>query len=834
MSHMQDVYHGVLGKHASLDHSRQQIDQLVDRLNQLSQASSRPIAEQKQRAPILQQEQDLAAASQNLLSDTSPDLPSESSDVQQAVDALLHNSSAADRSEPASEELLLPSAVVPLRQTLATLRSGVDSLDEENFRHLDELRQLGAWKYLWEVGAFLTIMLTLTYAIRLYRQLRREELARFEIESELSAERRALEERVKERTCELETEAKERRRSERLNRGYNRVLEMLTGNGSSAEMLKALADTVAEFRSTWFCAVHLLEDGRLKLTASSGMKEKLAQHLRSIPVEFTDAVESSALAAGSLRLIKDLSQEHKTWSELLRANGVQSVWSAPFFAPDSTPLGTLTVYALLLDSPSPAGVEMIEMSCQMAAMVLERRRLQSQLIEHAYHDSLTGLPNRRLGEDRLSNAINRAIRSGHKTAILWIDLNKFKYVNDQYGHPAGDAVLQQAANRLSGRLRASDTLARMGGDEFMVILQDVDDRQAAEQTGIDLLDILARPMQIEDTEISITASIGISLFPEDGASVDTLALRADRAMYAAKYARCGVLSYTSEMDRGPVERREIEAELVLALETGGFTLAYQPQCLPDGTLVGLEALLRFHSDRLGDISPSKFIPVAEETGLIVPIGEWVLREVCRQSQEWRANNHMMVPIAVNVSAIEFDRDDFADMVARILEETGQTPSLLVLELTESIVMHDISESTRQMNRLKKLGVHIAIDDFGTGYSSLSYLHRLPIDMLKIDRSFIENLNEPEGTHPIVEAVLTMAHALGYRVVAEGVETEEQLSTLQKNSCDIIQGFLFSRPLKPLAAAVILKSGKLESRFLFPATGLLTHQNDRVENALLTN
>ncbi len=692
-------------------------------------------------------------------------------------------------------------------------------------KSLDELRQLRTWKYIWGVGALLTIALTLVYAVRLYRQFRREELARFEIESELAAERRALEERVKVRTCELETEARERRRSESLNRGYNRVLEMLTRNEPSAEMLKVLAGTVAEFRSTWLCAVHLLEAGHLKLAASSGMKDKLAQHLRSIPVNFTDAVESSALAAGSLWQVKDLGREHKMWSELLRANGIQSVWSEPFFAPDSTPLGTLTVYTLLMDSPTPAAIEMLDMSCQMAALVLERRRLQSQLMEHAYHDSLTGLPNRRLGEDRLSNAASRALRAGHKTAVLWIDLNKFKHVNDQHGHPIGDAVLQQTALRLAGRLRASDTLARMGGDEFMAILEEIEDRQAAEATANHLLDVLTVPMQIDDMEISISASIGVSLFPEDGDSVDSLALHADRAMYAAKYTSCGVLSYSPEMDREPAERREMEIELGLALECGGFTLAYQPQCLADGTLVGLEALLRCHSARLGEISPAQFIPIAEESGLIVPIGEWALREVCRQSQEWQASSHIMVPIAVNISAIQFERDDFADTVACILAETGLTPSLLVLELTESTLMHNLAESARQMNRLKKLGVLIAIDDFGTGYSSLSYLHRLPIDLLKIDRSFIEKLNEPEGTHPIVEAVLSMAHALGYRVVAEGVETAEQLSTLHTNNCDIIQGFFFSRPVNPLATATILHSRKLANGRLFPASGLPSHRND---------
>lgn len=807
--HAQSVYSDILDRQESLVLNRHQVDQLAEQINR---AVQRPTVEQRQQGAGLLHELDATPTVQSLLANTTADLPVETAEVQQALAELHRCASSSPQSPRTSAE---QSAIAHLQRAMGSLRIGVNRLDEANFSRINQLHVVREWRLIWVLHTFLLMLLTALYAYWIHRRTRQDELERFHIESELAAERLALEGHVQERTRELENEAKERRRSERLNRGCNRVLEMLAHNESSADMLKVLAETVSGFRSTWLCAVHVLDGKQLKLTASSGITEKLAQHLRAISVDFPDAAESSALAAGRLWAIEDLSQRHKPWCELLRANGILSVWSAPFLAPDSTPLGTLTVYTLLPDRPTTAGIEMLEMSCQMAALVLERRRMQSRLIEHAYHDSLTGLPNRRLGEDRLSNATARSLRSKNKTAILWFDLNKFKQINDMHGHPIGDAVLQQAASRLSGRLRASDTLARMGGDEFMAILEEIHDRESAETIAIDLLDVLALPMYIGGKEIVTSASIGISLFPDDGDSVDSLAQHADRAMYAAKFANCGVLSYTPDMDREPTERRELEAELSLALENNGFSLDYQPQCLPDGTLVGFEALLRFHSERLGDMSPAQFIPIAEESGLIVPIGEWVLREVCRQSKEWQADGHKMVTIAINISAIQFDREDFADTVARILTETDQTPNLIELELTESIVMQDITETTRQMNRLKQLGVRIAIDDFGTGYSSLSYLHRLPIDVLKIDRSFVENLDEPEGTRPIVEAVLSMAHALGYRVIAEGVETEGQLASLQKKNCDMIQGFLFSRPLKPIAAAAILQAGKLERKLFIP-------------------
>lgn len=426
---------------------------------------------------------------------------------------------------------------------------------------------------------------------------------------------------------------------------------MVANDQPTADIFKVLTETVADFHRSSVCMLHSLEGKTLRLIASSRLNGTLTNHLESIAADYSGAPESVALLSRTAYAIEDLGAEQKTWSELLRANGLNSVWSAPFFAPDTEALGTLTVYTRLMWTPSPAEREMLEMACNMASLVLERSRLQAQLIDHAYHDSLTGAPNRRLGEDRLAHAISRSARGDRAFAVLWIDLDRFKQVNDQHGHSTGDEVLRQTARRLGGRLRASDTLARMGGDEFMAIIEELSTPEEAEEVACDLLAVLASPLRIGDLELCISASIGISLYPEDGKTVDTLSHHADQAMYAAKIASSGFRTFSSELDKQAAHRRELETELNHGLECGGFRVVYQPVCLPDGSLVGFEALLRFTSASLGNIPPSQFIPVAEETHLIVPLGEWVLRQVCCQNRVWQQSGFASVSIAVNISAL---------------------------------------------------------------------------------------------------------------------------------------------------------------------------------------
>ncbi len=431
----------------------------------------------------------------------------------------------------------------------------------------------------------------------------------------------------------------------------------------------------------------------------------------------------------------------------------------------------------------------------------EASRASQQLVHQAQHDPLTGLPNRLLFEDRLSQALARSKRSKAHMAVFCIDLDRFKQVNDSFGHHIGDLYLKGVTGRFLTRMRESDTLARTGGDEFAVVVENLRDAEDAGKVAQNLLDTLQRPLMLEDTVIQAAASIGVAVYPYDGDEAEVLRKAADQAMYRAKSHGRNQCEVFSEEAR---EMLDIESTLRKALEIGGFHLQYQPQVTCEGELAGFEALLRFKHPKLGMLPPSRFIPIAEESGLIIPIGDWAMREAFRQTLEWQSKYGFDKRIAVNVSPLQFTKADFAETMENIIKTSGLPPHMVEMELTETIVMSNVQESARQMNRLKQLGVHISIDDFGTGYSSLSYLHQLPIDTLKIDRSFIEKMTEPGGTRPIVEAIISLARSLGLQTIAEGVETQEQLAILAGLECDVIQGFLFSRPLSEPALVNLLE------------------------------
>lgn len=425
--------------------------------------------------------------------------------------------------------------------------------------------------------------------------------------------------------------------------------------------------------------------------------------------------------------------------------------------------------------------------------ITERKRYEQQLEHQANHDALTGLANRNLLMDRLEQSLVYAQRFDRMVAVLFVDLDNFKAINDTLGHGAGDALVQQVARRLPGCIRDVDTLSRLGGDEFVVVLYGPDSEEMVTEVMRRILEAVAKPYTIDDSQLFVTCSIGASLYPRDGRDPATLLKNADVAMYRAKEQERNAFQYfTSAMDVGVSERFSLERDLRFALERNELSLYYQPQLdLRTGRIVGAEALLRWRHPQLGLVSPAKFIPIAEQSGLIVPIGRWVIDTACAQGKRWLEAGWEAVRVSVNLSARQFRQPDLDKEIGKILRDHDLDPLCLELEITESMVMHDPVEATATLHELKGLGLRLSMDDFGTGYSSLSYLKSFPIDILKIDRSFVQDITTDASGAAIVRAIISLAHSLKLKVVAEGVETIEQLDFLREHDCDEMQGFYFS-------------------------------------------
>jgi diguanylate cyclase (GGDEF)-like protein/PAS domain S-box-containing protein len=437
--------------------------------------------------------------------------------------------------------------------------------------------------------------------------------------------------------------------------------------------------------------------------------------------------------------------------------------------------------------------------------ITERKAMEQKLAHQAAHDLLTGLPNRAVFEDHFHQALARARRRSGMAALLYLDLDRFKRINDTLGHLAGDTLIRLAAERLAGCLRESETLARSGGDRFTLILSDVDAPQDAVNVAERILETLSKPFSVKGNEIFLGASIGIALYPQDGADPIGLQRAADSALYAAKrQGKRRIQLSNPEISQAAHRRLAMETELHHALERDELSVHYQPQFdLSSGRIAGLEALVRWDNLKFGRVPASVLIPIAEESGLIVAIGARVLREACRQGKLWQDAGYGPIQVAVNTSAVQFARGDLAETVAATLAETGLEASQLDLEVTESVIMQDIRETARQLRELKKLGVSVSLDDFGTGYSSLSYLEELPIDNLKIDRKFVQRMNSADNTRTLVESIVGLAHGLGMRAVAEGVETGEQLAQLKAMGCDRAQSFMLAGPAPALCIQALL-------------------------------
>ncbi|MGM0805649.1 MAG: EAL domain-containing protein [Bacillota bacterium] len=436
--------------------------------------------------------------------------------------------------------------------------------------------------------------------------------------------------------------------------------------------------------------------------------------------------------------------------------------------------------------------------------ITERKRNEKKINQMVYRDPLTGLPNRLLLNDRLSQALELADETKQTIGIMFIDLDRFKYINDTLGHAVGDQLLIEIAKRIQACVGKNDTVCRQGGDEFIVLIPNTTADEVS-KIAQQIVDLFSSSVMVNEQELFVTPSIGIAMYPGDGRDIETLIKNADTAMYRVKeQGKNNFQFYTPEMNEAVTKKMKLEIGLRKALERDEFKIVYQPQIdVETGGIIGVEALLRWHHPEWGTISPAEFIPIAEETGLILQIGEWVLHGACRQNKAWQDAGYEPLRMAVNISSRQFQQSDLVERVSRILRETELDAQYLELELTESIIQ-DSKYAVAKMQQLKEMGIHLSIDDFGTGYSSLSYLKTFPIHTLKIDQSFTRNIYADPKDASLVETIIAMAHNLDLKVIAEGVETEEQLQFLQQKQCNEAQGYYFSRPISADELAVILQ------------------------------
>ncbi len=605
----------------------------------------------------------------------------------------------------------------------------------------------------------------------------------------------------------------ERRQAELLDRDRSRVVEMVATNQPLADVLRELVDLVERQRPEMVASLLLLRDGRLFQGAAPHMPEGVTRAIADgIPPG--PAAGSCGTAAYRRQRVVTPDIEHdpiwKDYAPLALDNGLRAAWSVPIFSVEREVLGTFALYYREPRRPTPADLALLDVASGLATVAIEQRQLTDRLAHQAHHDALTGLPNRVLFEDRLAMAIAHAHRQQKQLAVLFLDLDQFKVINDSLGHALGDKLLQAVAQRLQESMREGDTVARQGGDEFILLLPFIPSAVDAAKVARKVLESLRQPFRVEGHDLYLTTSIGVSVYPEDGLTVQALIKNSDSALYRAKErGRDGVQLYAPAMNAQAAERLTLESSLRRALPLGQFELFYQP--VVDSRTsepVGVEALLRWRHPERGLLAPGDFINLAEITGLIGQIGPWALRTACGQARHWHDAGHRGLMLSVNVSARQFLEGDLVNQVASALDETGLDPSLLELEITESLAMQHAEATIATLRRLKGLGVRVAIDDFGTGYSSLAYLKRFPLDTLKIDRSFVHDIHTDPVAAAISTAVIAMAQTMKLRVVAEGVESEAQREFLAAHGCDTMQGYLFGRPVPATTCESLLRARTL--------------------------
>lgn len=616
----------------------------------------------------------------------------------------------------------------------------------------------------------------------------------------------------------------ERKRAEALLSGEKQVLEQIVSGASLPEVLEILVHGIEAQSGRMFCTILLSDDqGRLQHAGAYGISKDFLSAAKRLVIPPTADTFARTGTMGEAHASLDMSSE-PVWAdyrELALRHGLQARWAAPIHSTTGSVLGLVATYYREHDNPDPHDLRLIEIACNLTRIVIERKHAEARMEFLAHYDSLTGLPNRTLFRDRLAHAIARADRDNQMLALMFIDLDRFKTINDTLGHHIGDLMLKGVAERIKTCVREEDTAARLGGDEFTVILEQISAPEDASGVAQKIIDELSPPFNLLGDEAFITASIGISIYPTDNTDMDGLLKNTDAAMYNAKETgRNNFQFYAKEMNVKALGRLELENSLRHAVERGEFVLYYQPKIsLDTGKTAGMEALLRWVHPRRGIVSPIEFIPLLEETGLINQVGDWLIHTACIQNKIWMDAGFPPMRVAVNLSARQFQHNDLLQHVTRALNDSGLDGDFLELEVTESLLMQNPEYILDVFHEMGALGVvRIDIDDFGTGYSSLSNLKRFPITTVKIDKSFIQGIPHDEEDVAIVTTVIGMAKSLKLRVIAEGVENEAQLALLCELGCDEVQGYVFSRPLPAEGFAKWLRRGDVMDRIVAACKG----------------
>ncbi len=594
---------------------------------------------------------------------------------------------------------------------------------------------------------------------------------------------------------------------------HNRILKRITS--SDVDLKTALHELIKEIEiqnSEMLCSILLLDETEkcLRVVAAPSLPEFYNKAIDKMEIGQFMGSCGSAVFTGETVIVGDI-QSHPNWKNFrdlaARAN-LAACWSQPIKNKRGEILGTFAIYHKTpIKQPLINEVELIEQYASLVVLMIERYQDDNKIKQLAFYDPLTNLPNRRLLLERIKHNLEIGKREKKRMALLMLDLDRFKWVNDSFGHLAGDELLQQVAQRIKSRLRDMDTVARLGGDEFTVLLEDITHVDDAARVAESIVNDLSRPFSLtQNDHVQIGTSIGISLYPEHGKTAEALIDNADTALYHAKDSGRGCFAYFSDELTCEVRKRiELETRLRQAIAHNELCVYYQPQVdIDTGKIVGAESLVRWQDAEAGFlVPPSQFIPIAEETGLIEHIGEWVLRETCRQGKGWLDKGIFPITLAVNVSPHQFRRGHLIETVSEVLEETHFPAHLLELELTESGLMENHQQTISTLNALRAKGVRLSIDDFGTGYSSLAYLKHFPLDVLKIDKSFVDDIPKVKEDMAIISTIIAMGQILGFKVLAEGVENFEQLKFLQEKGCDAYQGYIKSKPLSAEEFEVLL-------------------------------